>query len=122
MEWMPTPEIRGIFPAWANIRPYLNPMGSGCISPITSTVPRTPEGKDGVKYWSLHFGDRFFAGFSAQEKDEAIARISQAQRRSGVRMHFMQITNACESLQRRFQNFRVDFLNRMVNNMKNLNM
>lgn len=41
---------------------------------------KLPEGKDGVKYWLLHFGDRFFAGFSAEEKDEAIARISQAAR------------------------------------------
>lgn len=32
----------------------------------------------------------------------------------------MEIIGACESLQRRFYNFRVDFLNRMVNNMKKL--
>ncbi|MEC0203541.1 methyltransferase domain-containing protein [Paenibacillus lautus] len=39
---------------------------------------KLPEGKDGMKYWLQHFGDHFFAGFSAGEKDKAIARISQA--------------------------------------------
>ncbi|WP_127589537.1 class I SAM-dependent methyltransferase [Paenibacillus lautus] len=39
---------------------------------------KLPEGKDGMMYWLQHFGDHFFAGFSAGEKDKAIARISQA--------------------------------------------
>lgn len=39
---------------------------------------KLPEGKDGMKYWLQHFSDHFFAGFSAGEKDKAIARISQA--------------------------------------------
>lgn len=39
---------------------------------------RLSEGKDGIKHWLLHFGDCFFAGFSPEAKDEAIARTSQA--------------------------------------------
>jgi trans-aconitate methyltransferase len=39
---------------------------------------KLPEGKDGMMYWLQHFGDHFFAGFSAGEKDKAIVRISQA--------------------------------------------
>ncbi|AWP29136.1 MULTISPECIES: trans-aconitate 2-methyltransferase [Paenibacillus] len=35
------------------------------------------EGKEGVRYWLLHFGDHFFTGFTAEERDHAIARISQ---------------------------------------------
>ncbi|MGG3282995.1 class I SAM-dependent methyltransferase [Paenibacillus solani] len=39
---------------------------------------KLPEGKDGIKHWLLQFGDHFFAGFTVEEKNEAIDHISQA--------------------------------------------
>jgi len=37
-------------------------------------------GKDGIKHWLLQFGDHFFTGFTVEEKNEAIDRISQTAR------------------------------------------
>ena len=71
---------------------------------------KLPEGKDGVKYWRYILAIVSLLDSRLKRRTKPLPVSAKLhRRRSGVRMHFMQITNACESLQRRFQNFRLIF-------------